>query len=306
MVLSSLERRYRLPSTATGAVASTFDAAVLVSVVFISYFSERGHKPRWLGVSLIIQATGALIFALPQFVFGPYRVGTTASLELEACLEEEDFSSECSSANGFALAFFIVGNILIGVGAAPLFTVGTSYLDEIIHPDRVPIHLGIFYMLTIIGPAIGYTLGGLFLSIYVDPWEETRLDTNDPGWVGAWWLSFLFCAITSLLLAIPFFMFPRLFPDSATIRELRMKEMALRNKGRHSVREEQDLATVVKTFPLHVWLVFSTLSWLFITIAICVSFVVVSGFASFGPKYVESLFGLSASLSSIAIGAVGE
>ena len=58
VVLSTIERRYQFSSTAAGLIASTFDMAVLVSVLFISYFGGKGHKPRWLGISLIIQGTG--------------------------------------------------------------------------------------------------------------------------------------------------------------------------------------------------------------------------------------------------------
>ena len=58
MVLSSLERRYQLTSLQVGLVASVFDMAVLVSVIFVSYFAGKGHKPRWLGVGLLIQGLG--------------------------------------------------------------------------------------------------------------------------------------------------------------------------------------------------------------------------------------------------------
>ena len=58
VILSSIERRYRFSSTAAGGIAATFDSAVLVSVLFISYFGGKGHKPRWLGVSLLIQGLG--------------------------------------------------------------------------------------------------------------------------------------------------------------------------------------------------------------------------------------------------------
>ena len=58
VVLSTIERRYQFSSTAAGLIASTFDMAVLVSVVFISYFGGKGHKPRLLGISLIVQGTG--------------------------------------------------------------------------------------------------------------------------------------------------------------------------------------------------------------------------------------------------------
>ena len=60
VILSTIERRYQFSSTAAGLISSTHDIAVLVSVVFISYFGGKGHKPRWLGISLIIQGAGIL------------------------------------------------------------------------------------------------------------------------------------------------------------------------------------------------------------------------------------------------------
>ena len=60
VILSTIERRYQFSSTAAGLISSTYDMAVLVSVVFISYFGGKGHKPRWLGISLIIQGAGML------------------------------------------------------------------------------------------------------------------------------------------------------------------------------------------------------------------------------------------------------
>ena len=61
VVLSSIERRYRFSSLVAGFIASSFDMAVLVSVLFISYFGGRGHKPKWLGISLIVQGSGKTI-----------------------------------------------------------------------------------------------------------------------------------------------------------------------------------------------------------------------------------------------------
>ena len=62
VVLSSIERRYRFSSVVAGLIASSFDMAVLVSVLFISYFGGRGNKPKWLGVSLIVQGSGKTAF----------------------------------------------------------------------------------------------------------------------------------------------------------------------------------------------------------------------------------------------------
>ncbi|CAI8032338.1 Solute carrier organic anion transporter family member 4A1 [Geodia barretti] len=304
VVLSTLERRYGFSSTATGAIASTFDVAVLVSVVFISYFGGRGHKPRWLGASLIIQATGSFIFSLPQFVFGRYRVGSSGALSTETCLDGQDFT-DCKSSTNAALFFFVLGNIFIGVGAAPLFTVGTTYLDEIARPKHVSLHLGVFYMLSIVGPALGYALGGPFLSIYVDPWEETHLTPSDPGWVGAWWLCFIFCGVVSLVISVPFFCYPRLLPSSRAIREEREREMAKRCEDAPKVIEGGNkIRSVVLSFLWEIRRLVVNPSWVFMTAAISSSILVVSGFASFGPKYVETQFGLPPSLASLAVGAV--
>ena len=207
--------------------------------------------------------------------------------------------------NNYALAFFIIGNILIGVGAAPLFTVGTSYLDDIVPPKKVPIHIGFFYMVTVVGPALGYGLGGAFLSLYVDPWVETNLEPSDPGWVGAWWLCFIFAGAVSWLIAIPYFMFPRFLPDSHLVKQERKLEMAQTYKGKYGEREETDFAVKVKSFPSHLKQVLLTPSWIFITIAISSSIIVLAGMVSFAPKYLESQFGLTASSASLIAGAVG-
>ncbi len=247
------------------------------------------------------------MFSLPQFVFGQYHDGNEQNSQFELCHGELNYTTDCTSdVNNFALVFFFSGNILIGIGAAPLFTIGTSYLDDIVHPKYVSIHVGIFYACGVIGPALGYGLGGLFLSIYVDPWIDTILEPSDPSWVGAWWICFIFSGIVSLLFAIPFFFFPRLLPDSHLIKVERRKEMAQSYRGTDSNIEEVDLPTKVKSFPKHLKLVLLTPSWIFITIAICSSALIVSGLTSFAPKYLESQFGLTSSQSSLIAGAVGK
>ena len=53
-----------------------------------------------------------------------------------------------------------------------------------------------FQTFFVIGPAIGYILGGRLLALYTDfdtlePGVNVSLTTNSPLWVGAWWLGFL-------------------------------------------------------------------------------------------------------------------
>ena len=247
------------------------------------------------------------MFSFPQFISGEYKSGSGTNQSFDLCQPKHDSTNSCDSAtaaNTFALVFFFAGNALVGIGAAPLFTVGVAYLDDIVRPKYVTIHLGLFYAFSILGPAIGYGLGGLFLSIYVDPWVETPLEPSDTGWVGAWWMCFILVGVTSWLFAIPFLLFPKLLPDSALVKQERAKEMAQKYEGRDSVGEV-DLTTKLKTFPRHLFLVLRTPSWVFITIAVCFSQLVISGVTSFAPKYLESQFNVTASKAGLLAGIVG-
>ena len=234
---------------------------------------------------------------------------TNTTTHLESCADGVDFTPNCdvTGNNRYSLIFFYIGNIVIGVGASPLFTIGPSYIDDIIHPKHVSVHLGVFFMCAILGPALGYGLGAAFLSIYVDFWEETTLTPSDPGWVGAWWLCFLFGALVSWLLAIPFLMFPKLLPDSHLVKADREMEMAQKysaKQGKDSSAEKTVKAKLT-SFPRHVMQVLATPSWVCITIGICFLAFVVDGIATFGPKYYEAQFSLSAPLASLAVGGSG-
>ena len=58
--------------------------------------------------------------------------------------------------------------LLHGAGAAPLYTLGVTYIDENVGPENSAFYLGVFYTMAIIGPAVGYAMGGQFLNLHTD------------------------------------------------------------------------------------------------------------------------------------------
>ena len=302
-MLSSLETRYKFASIQVGMIASTFDVTVLVTVLFISYFGGNSHKPRWLGAGVFIQGLGSLLFASPQFIAGDYDIGKHANLSFEACRDVNDFSPDCDEGSSNVYPVFIFANILVGIGAAPLFTIGTSYIDDIIHPKHSPIWLGIFYTVAIVGPAVGFGLGGAFLTVYVDPWKDTTLEESDPGWVGAWWLGFLLCGVISILISILFFMFPEKYPNSDAIQRERVK-LASIQRHKPIKKEDLNIRFQVKELPKHLADLFARAPFLCVTIAFSLQSVIVSGLVSFAPKYIETQFGVTASVGGLISGAV--
>ena len=304
MVLSTIQTRYQFTTVAAGLISVAYDATVTVSILFISYFGGKAHRPRWLGVSLIVMGIGALLFASPQFLYGRYEVGSVSGQqELELCNDDRNFTSQCKLSNHLAYSTYLLGNILIGIGAAPLYTVGLAYIDELVYPKYVPVHFGVFQLMSVFGPAFGYGVGSAFLSVYVDPWVETSLKTTDPAWVGAWWMPFSLASVWSFLLCIPFLMYPKWLPDSHLVRKERAKEMAKIYPKKYA--NEDKFTIVVKMFPIHIKRLLTNPSFMFQVLSIAFLFLLVTGLASFAPKYFQNQFQLTATVAGLLAGGIG-
>ena len=73
VVISTIEKRFDMASSETGFVASAYDVASVLCLIPVSYFGGLGHKPRWLGIGVLLLGTGSLLFALPHFTSTRYR-----------------------------------------------------------------------------------------------------------------------------------------------------------------------------------------------------------------------------------------
>lgn len=73
--ISSIEKRYELNSFLTGIVSAGYDISFSVLCLFISFYGESGHKPRWLALAAFLIGLGALVFTVPHFASGLYLYG---------------------------------------------------------------------------------------------------------------------------------------------------------------------------------------------------------------------------------------
>uniref|UniRef100_A0A0K0D973 Solute carrier organic anion transporter family member n=1 Tax=Angiostrongylus cantonensis TaxID=6313 RepID=A0A0K0D973_ANGCA len=71
---------------------------------------------------------------------------------------------------------FVLGQTLHGVGSTPLFSIGTTFIDENVSQKASPVYLAIHAVLTSFGPVIGVFVGGFLLNIYDD---FDRVDNAD-------------------------------------------------------------------------------------------------------------------------------
>ncbi|KAG7251432.1 hypothetical protein CRUP_008891 [Coryphaenoides rupestris] len=294
-VITSIERRFDLRSYEAGLIASSYDIAACVCLAFVSYFGGTGHKPRWLGWGVLIMALGSLVFALPHFTTPPYQVtlpehtGMCGVNRTSPCHNKE---SEGLSSYRFV---FMLGQFLHGVGATPLYTLGVTFLDENVKSSEAPVYIGIFYTAAILGPAAGYLLGGYFLNFYTEIHQTTELTPENPLWVGAWWIGFLAGGAAALLIALPILGYPRQLPGAQKYAAMRVSEAHQLKDGSHTTASDPQFGKSVKDMPRSVLMLLKNPPFLFLCLAGATEATLLAGMSTFGPKFLESQFNLSAS-----------
>ncbi|NXE36780.1 SO4C1 protein, partial [Ptilorrhoa leucosticta] len=310
--ISTIEKRYELNSSLTGLISASYDIAFCVLSLFVSYLGERGHKPRWLAFSAFMLGLGALVFSLPHFSSGKYQYG--GKLEDTCQTAETTFANAtCSASTNSSLHkylyVFILGQLLLGVGGTPLYTLGTAFIDDSVPKHKSSLYIGIGYAMSLLGPAIGYVLGGQLLKVYIDIQIPERQDTtyskvdqDDPRWLGAWWIGFLVCFFAIWLLIIPFSCFPRHLPGTAKIQAEKISET--HDDGSQVLVQTNNIGQSFKDFPMALLILLRNPVLMSLIIASSSEALVATGFATFLPKFIENQFGKSSSFSATLGGLV--
>ena len=79
-----------------------------------------------------------------------------------------DVSCSTTESSTLYLIVFCVANMLMGIGATPLNTLGAAYLDENVSPKNSPLYIGVWYGMLILGPSIGLGTAAGFLKEYTN------------------------------------------------------------------------------------------------------------------------------------------
>lgn len=306
--LSTVQQRYQFNNTLAGFLSSFYDIVVVVAVIFASYLGGKTHRPRFLGVCFLLTGLGALTWSSPKWFLGRYDLQGRTADDFELCVlqNKTEYAPNCSSANGVAYFLMILGQTFIALGASGLFTVGSGYLDEIVHPRFITIYIGTFFVPIIIGPALGFGIGSGVLSIYVDlsfPEGREALNADDKAWVGAWWLGFLVIGILSLIFSIPFFLFPRWLPDSYQIKQERKKEMAKVYAKKYT--DDKDIATKFKVFARHFKHLSVNIPFILLAFGFAFGTFPKDGLVAFGPKFLQTMFSITATRAGLLAGGIG-
>ncbi|XP_072040157.1 solute carrier organic anion transporter family member 4C1-like [Amphiura filiformis] len=311
VAITSIERRFELSSSRSGLIPPTYDIVAAFVIVVVSFLGSQGSKPRWLASGMLILSIGSVIFTVPHFVTGLYDYGQDSS-STELCPRDHNGTTCGSGENSISalsnnLYIFILAQVFFGIGTPAVYSLGVTFLDESVSTRRAGLYLGIFSACTIIGPAIGYIIGGIFLNFFTDfmtvDTSSLGIDTASPRWVGAWWLGHLIAAVLMFLLVIPLSCFPPELKGTQEIQSKRISQVfsksdeedaVVRSKKGSGVKW-QHLPTVVKS-------VLTNPTFIVVTVSSAADSIFIGGAEVFLPKYLETQFGLTASFAALQTG----
>ncbi|XP_041041264.1 solute carrier organic anion transporter family member 4C1-like [Carcharodon carcharias] len=305
--ITTIEKRYNLNSLTTGLISAGYDISFSILCLFVSYHGQKGHKPRWLAFSAFMLGLGSLVFCLPHFTGGLYNYGAQIT---DTCVVPHNNAStpactpSATTKSSTFVFVFLLGQLLHGVGGTPLYTLGTAHIDDSVSNEKSSLYIGIGSGMSVLGPAFGYVIGGQFLDIYIDinTISKIPLMPDDPRWLGAWWIGFLLCWILAWCLVIPLSCFPKHLPGTAEV-QLQKVSQAHSYKG-GIVLTQHHFGKSFKDFYSVLLMLLRNPVFMALVIAGTTESLVITGFVTFMPKYIENQFGLTASLAAILGGAV--
>ncbi|XP_033726691.1 solute carrier organic anion transporter family member 4A1-like [Pecten maximus] len=294
VIISSIERRYDLTSAESGLVASSYDISSAILLLPVSYFGGLGSKPRYISVGFLLFGLSCILFAFPHFLSGLYNSGV------------DDGGLCIHGGSATSPYMFYASMILMGAGTSPLYTLATAFIEESVPVRSSSFYLGIYYGASILGPALGFLLGGLLLDVYVDfnvvDLDSLTIDSTSSRFVGAWWVGFVVCGMLAVVIAFPLAGFPPVLPNSAQYMEERTKEV-YKNKD---VSPEDEAPRKISL--INIWksskLLITNPTYVFLSLATATDGLLLVGISTFIPKFIEIQFGLPSSTAALYVGFV--
>ena len=271
-----------------------------------SLLGRRGaSKPRWIGFGLLCLGLGSLVYTIPHLATPVYRVTSESrgagnsslcgeaelshSRQQDSCQAGGQEGAEREASLSSYRYVFILGQLLHGAGAAPLITLGITFLEESVAQHSSPLYISVFQASFIVGPALGYMLGGQLLTLHTDFIKEA--EPSHSLWVGAWWPGFLVTFVGAVTVGFIILCYPPAIK---------------RNRNTAATSDQTESSPDILTNLLDIINILRSLLtnpvYMFVTLGISVDGFILGGMTAFLPKFISEQFQQTAAFSAQIIG----
>ncbi|CAI9720966.1 solute carrier organic anion transporter family member 4C1-like isoform X3 [Octopus vulgaris] len=297
--MSTVEKRFELPSSMSGWIASVYDITAAPIALFVCFKGAVNYKLRWLGYGFITFSLGSFVMALPHIFADTYTWDEKTAVN---CLKTSNGAASCRDEHNKSLqeylGVFLLGQIFHSVGGSILYSLGITVVDDIVKPIKTPFYIGIMMFFSTLGPAIGYIVGGQFLNVFVDPSksDEINFDSRDPRWIGAWWVCFFISGSLSAFIGPVLLGYARELPVTKNIRMNRESQVhQTTKKGTPDPAASENILQIV-------WSLFKNPVFMFVSLASATEGIIVSGLSTYLPKFFENQFGSTPTWAALISG----
>ncbi|XP_032544465.1 solute carrier organic anion transporter family member 1C1-like isoform X1 [Chiroxiphia lanceolata] len=330
---SQIERRFEISSSIVGIIDGSFEIGNLMVMVLVSYLGPRVHRPKIIAVGCLVMSLGAFLSVMPQFLMGRYNYeritvsvdnSTTsvsacspASSEGRPVTDAMETPStmenvECEkTTNSYLWLFVLMGNLLRGIGEAPIMPLGVSYLDDFSKEENSAFYIGLVRSSGMFGPTLGFLLGsfcaGLWVDIGIVDTDAISINPKDTRWVGAWWLGLLICGSVNFIASLPFWFLPYSVPKEGENQNQKISHLSV--QGDHCkidppAHPQLKFSEAVKDFLPALRKLFGNsifLVYIFLTI---LQYNALVGIITYETKFMEQQFNVSVARAIFLIGVI--
>ncbi|XP_070392105.1 solute carrier organic anion transporter family member 4A1-like [Dermacentor albipictus] len=303
VVLPTLERRYQLKGYESGMILSSNDVASCLTMLPVAFLATQRNKPLFIGYGIATMGLGNLVVAMAHFLSPSYQLSSAGS---DLCPMTDVWSSCTKSGSIRNFRYMLmIGQLISGLGATPINTVTIAYLDENLPKRKSSLYIGIFNSMTIIGPSLGFIVGGYTLTYYVDISTDVSsmgLSSKSPAWVGAWWLGSLLTAAMGFTLSVITCSFPKYLPGyDAACAEKKGDQTAV---SVISMIPTSEFGQRITDLPKAIRRLLTNVPFMMLCISFSFSQMFTTGLTSMVTKFFESQLGLPSARVAYMVGSI--
>lgn len=94
-------------------------------------------------------------------------------------LREDNCLKGKGSSTAGPVLLFVIAQMLLGCGGSPLFTLGTTYVDDHVRTESASIYIGFMYSMAAFGPVLGFLLGAYLLSFHMNSFSGSVISISE-------------------------------------------------------------------------------------------------------------------------------
>ncbi|XP_055338490.1 solute carrier organic anion transporter family member 74D-like [Paramacrobiotus metropolitanus] len=202
-VLPSIEKRFGFSSATMGIILAINDIGIVLTSLVTAHFGGKGHRPRGIFIGGCCCGLALLLFAAPEIFFpvdpNSFLGNLIADTSKDVLCDPGQSSPvthnetlcrlEATERLG-AVVVFGVAQFILGAASTSLIILGLPFIHDNVSADDAPIYFAISFFGRIFGPMLGFGLGAICNSIFLDG-SKPNFAPTDPRWISAWYLGIL-------------------------------------------------------------------------------------------------------------------